>query len=306
MNWQTKCVIDNAKGALPFQARLRRLKDRLSPYQPNSRRDRETMVQGIRQVEWLSKVLPIKGASVLEIGSGWQPIVPLLYSLAGASQIFLTDLNVLLRPDTLAAALSSLRTQRQLLLDGLKLDPKALDHSLREDPRTSMEDRLKEMRLVYMAPCDCRKLDLPAASLDVVTSRNCLEHIPPGVLQEILRESYRLLKPGGAACHLVDHSDHWEHNDKNLSRINFLKYSDSVFRWTYLLNSLNYQNRLRHPEYIEMLHNVGFRLVREDHSVDEPALRYLAQMRLAERFRKFSNEDLATIDSLLLAVKARV
>ena len=75
------------------------------------------------------------------------------------------------------------------------------------------------------------------------------------------------------ACHLVDHSDHWEHNDKSLSRVNFLKYSDSFFRWTYIFNSLNYQNRLRHPEYIEMLHKAGFRLVREEHSVDEASLR---------------------------------
>jgi SAM-dependent methyltransferase len=303
MNWQAKCVIDNAKGALPFQAQLRRLKDRISPYQPNFRRDLDTIVQGIRQVEWMREVLPIQGASVLEIGSGWQPIIPLLYSLAGASQVFLTDRNVLLRPETFEAALYSLRTHTQVILDGLNLDPKVLGYALRQDPGTSMEDRLKEMHLVYMAPCDCRKLNLSAASLDVVTSRNCLEHIPPDVLQEIFHESYRLLKPGGAACHLVDHSDHWEHNDKSLSRVNFLKYSDSFFRWTYIFNSLNYQNRLRHPEYIEMLHKAGFRLAREEHSVDKASLRDLAQMRLAERFRKFSNEDLATIDSLLLAVK---
>ena len=302
MRWQAKCVIDSAKGALPFQAQLRRLKYRISPYQPNLREDPHTIAQGIRQVEWVSGVLPIKGASVLEVGSGWQPMIPLLYSLAGASQVFLTDRNVLLRPETFEAALYSLRTHTQVILDGLNLDPKVLDYALRQDPGTSMEDRLKEMHLVYMAPCDCRKLNLSAASLDVVTSRNCLEHIPPDVLQEIFHESYRLLKPGGAACHLVDHSDHWEHNDKSLSRVNFLKYSDSFFRWTNI-NSLNYQNRLRHPEYIEMLHKAGFRLAREEHKVDEASLRYLARMRLAERFRKFSNEDLATVDSLLLAVK---
>ena len=302
MRWQAKCVIDSAKGALPFQAQLKRLKDRISPYQPNLRQDMHTIAQGIHQVEWVSGFLPIKGASVLEIGSGWQPMIPLLYSLGGASRVFLTDLNVLLRPDTFAAALHSLRTQRQVILDRLKLDPKVMDYALREDPGTSMADRLREMHLVYMAPCDCRKLNLSSASLDVVTSRACLEHIPPDVIQDIFYESYRLLKPGGVACHLIDHSDHWEHHDKSISRVNFLKYSDSFFRWTYI-NSLNYQNRLRHPEYIEMLHNAGFRLVSEEHNVDEASLRYLAQIQLADRFRKFSNEDLATVDSLLLAVK---
>jgi hypothetical protein len=59
MNWRAKCAIDNAKGALPFQAELRRLKDRISPYQPNFRRDLDTIVQGIRQVEWVNEVLPM-------------------------------------------------------------------------------------------------------------------------------------------------------------------------------------------------------------------------------------------------------
>ena len=190
----------------------------------------------------------------------------------------------------------------RFILDGLKLDPKVLDHALREDPTTSMEDRLKEMHLVYMAPCDCRKLNLAAASLDVVTSRACLERVPPDVIQDVFNESYRVLKRGGVACHLVDHSDHWQHVDKRISRVNFLKYSDSFFRWTYI-NSLNYQNRLRHPQYLEMLRKAGFRLVREEHVVDEVSLRYLPQMRIAERFRNFSNEDLAISDSFLLAVR---
>ena len=60
-----------------------------------------------------------------------------------------------------------------------------------------MEDRLeKEMHLVYMAPCDCRKLNLAAASLDVVTSRACLERVPPDVIQDVFNESYRVLKRG--------------------------------------------------------------------------------------------------------------
>ena len=165
-----------------------------------------------------------------------------------------------------------------------------------------MTDRLKEMHLIYLAPCDCRGLNIPAASLDVITSRACLEHIPPDVILDIFRESYRLLKPGGVTCHMVDHSDHWQHNDKNIGRVNFLKYSDSLFRWT-SINPLNYQNRLRHPEYIEMLQKVGFRLACEEHTVDEESLRHLPKMRLAERSRKFSREDLATTSSLFLAVK---
>jgi len=302
MRWQAKCAIDSAKALIPFQARIRRLKDRIVPFKSSLLRDIQAIEQGILQVEWVNGVMPVKGASVLEVGSGWLPLIPIIYSLAGASRVFLTDLNVLLRPDTFAASLSSLRNQRELILDKLKLDPKVLDHLLREDSGVSIEDRLKEMNLVYMAPCDFRKLDLPAASLDVVTSRACLEHIPPDVIQGIFDEQYRLLKPGGAACHIVDHSDHWQHRDKSINRVNFLRYSESLFRCTHM-NPLNYQNRLRHPEYLEILRKSGLRLVREEHAVDEVSLRDLPHMRIAERFRRFSYEDLATTDSFLLAVK---
>lgn len=295
-------MIDNAKALLPFQAQLRRFKDRFVPYTPNADDDIHTIEQGIRQVQWVNAVLPIKDATVLEVGSGWQPMIPVLYSVAGASRVYLTDLNVLLRPDTFSAALRALRTERQVIVNDLKVDAQMLDHVLREDPARSMQERLKELHLVYLAPCDCRSLSLPADSLDVVTSRACLEHIPPDVLQDIFHESYRLLKRGGLACHWVDPSDHWEHQDKSLTRVNFLKYPDALFRWT-SINPINYQNRLRHPEYVEMLGKAGFRLIREERQVDEASLRSLPHIRIAKRFRRFSYEDLATIDSLLLAIK---
>lgn len=302
MNWQAKCVIDSTKALLPFQSRLRRLKDRVTPYKSDVGDNLHTIRQGLRQVKWVTESLDLKGACVLEIGSGWEPLIPILYSLAGASKVFLTDLNVLLRPSSFEAALESLRGQRETLRNQFDLDPSLLDHALRADAGTSMEDRLRELRLVYMAPCDCRKLGLPTASIDVVTSRACLEHVPPDVIQDIFYESFRLLRPGGVACHTVDYSDHWEHYDKRLSRVSFLKYSEATFRWTYI-NPLNYQNRLRHPEYIEMLQKSGLRLLREEHKLDQASLLRLPDMQVAERFHRFSPEELATIDGWLLATR---
>jgi hypothetical protein len=68
------------------------------------------------------------------------------------------------------------------------------------------------------------------------------------------------------------------------------------------VNPINYQNG-PHPEYIEMLRGGGFRLAREERLVDDASLRSLSHMKVAERFRKFSSEDLATADSLLPVVK---
>jgi hypothetical protein len=101
----------------------------------------------------------------------------------------------------------------------------------------------------------------------------------------------------------VDNSDHWQHGDRSISRVNFLRFSDSVFRWTYL-NGLNYQNRLRHSEYVQMLRRAGFEILRDDKDVDSGSLEALKTLPLDDRFRRFTAEDLATLSSYLVARKS--
>ena len=84
--------------------------------------------------------------------------------------------------------------------------------------------------------------------------------------------------------------------------MNFLQYSDRAFRLTYL-NSLNYQNRLRHSEYVEMLETCGFEILKEQRNVDAAALEMVKTLRLSPQFSRFSPQDLATMDSYLLARK---
>jgi hypothetical protein len=104
------------------------------------------------------------------------------------------------------------------------------------------------------------------------------------------------------ACHIIDNSDHWEHSDKTLSRLNFLRFSEAVFRWTYW-NGLNYQNRLRHSQYIDFLNAAGFSILAEEGPVDPAALSSLQNIPLAAPFRKFTPEDLAILTTSVLALK---
>jgi SAM-dependent methyltransferase len=205
-------------------------------------------------------------------------------------------------PASLHAALRSLTKHKSLIVERLRVREKTFDESMSCDASLDVDEALQRLRLKYLAPCDCQHLDLPAESLDVIVSRAVLEHIPPPVIDNIFSESFRLLKPGGLVCHFVDNSDHWEFRDKGISRVNFLKFSDSAFRWT-CLNKQNYQNRLRHPEYREMLLKAGFRVIREERKIDSRALTAIENLPVDQRFRSFANEDLAAIDSSLLAAK---
>lgn len=304
MRWQVKCLVNNCKGLVPFQDSMRRLKRRAVTYRPVLSRADFAIGEGIVQVQWLEENLgTLEGRRILEIGSGWELLLPMLFSLCGAERVYLTDLTALLDRYTLAGGLESFRRNRQRILDALHISPEKFDSKFGRDME-SEKQFLESHGFVYLAPCDCRHLPLGESSLDAVTSRSVLEHIPAPVIEDILKECLRVLKPGGLVCHFVDNSDHWEHGDKRISRVNFLRFSDGMFRLTHL-NSLNYQNRLRHSEYVDMLRRCGFEILRDERNVDTGAREALKTLSLAPRFRKFPPEDLAAMDSYLLARKPR-
>jgi len=106
-----------------------------------------------------------------------------------------------------------------------------------------------------------------------LTGSSVFEHITPEVIEEIIWQCGRILRPQGAMCHIMDKSDHWEHDDKSISRLNFLRYEDGWFWRIACFNPQNYQNRLRHPDYLAMFHRCGWESVVADGEPDEKALR---------------------------------
>jgi hypothetical protein len=297
MNWKLRCAVDTCKALIPFHEQLRRWKQSLG-YTPDLDNDRGAIEHGLLQIEWLSGQLPLDRAAVLEVGAGWEPLIPILFSLAGVRAIYTCDVNRLCTPSALKAAIRSIRSHRETIAGRLRLNNEEFDAAL-ASPEGGVDQALGKMRIRYLAPCDCRKIPLPDASLNIVTSRAVLEHIPSDVIRAIYSEAFRLLVPGGFMCHIVDNSDHWQHHDRRISRLNFLKYPDSLFRWT-CINGLGYQNRLRHSEHVSLMTGAGFAVVREERAVDRGALDDLRSLRVDRRFSHLEPEDLAALTSTLL------
>ena len=301
MRWQCRLLLDKIKGGLPAQESLRQAKRRICGFHADYSRDKWAIDEGIKQVQWVGSIIDLRSAQVIEIGSGWQPIIPLLYSLAGTGEVIMTDLKRLCHFETLIATAKSLLLNRALIAEQLNISDSAFERLAAQNGREPLEQRLRRFSIRYLAPCDFRKTGLPASSVGAVVSRSVLEHIPKEIVEAIFREAVRILRPGGVMCHFVDNSDHWEHSDRTISRVNFLRFSDNTFRW--MQSDGLYQNRLRHPEYAEMLRNSGLRLEREERIVDTKSLSALDCLPIAARFRSFSKEDLAALDSYFLAIK---
>jgi predicted SAM-dependent methyltransferase len=200
------------------------------------------------------KYSSVKDFSHLEIGTGWYPVVPVGMFLYGAGSITTVDLNRLSNPELTQTTLRKfLEYQRNGKLK--KFLPDILDERLKivlneaEHPSPDFFDLLEKHNIVYMV-MDARKLHLPDASVDLITSNNTFEHIYPEILDEILKEFRRLGKSGGVMSHAIDLSDHFAHMDKSITIYNFLKFSSA--EWKCIDNRLQPQNRMRIYNYREL------------------------------------------------------
>jgi len=113
----------------------------------------------------------------------------------------------------------------------------------------------------------------------------------------------RVLRPGGLALHNVACNDHYAHFDPRISFVNYLQYTESQWRkWN---NSLQYQNRLRAPEFLDLATKAGLEVIYKRISVRPGTRDALASLEIAPEFRRFSTEDLAITTVDFIARKPR-
>jgi ubiquinone/menaquinone biosynthesis C-methylase UbiE len=152
----------------------------------------------------------------------------------------------------------------------------------------------------YLAPTDAACLSVPDRSIDFHISFTVLEHIPAGIIASILKEAGRVLTTGGLLLHIIDPSDHFSHDDRSITAVNFLQFSDR--EWKRLAgNKFMYHNRLRAYEYVELFKRAGVRLIGQREAIDEQSLAVLRNgFGLDERFCHIKHEQLAVRSIILM------
>ena len=104
---------------------------------------------------------------------------------------------------------------------------------------------------------DPARLPLADASADLCHSGGVLEHYRPAVLAAFLRESFRVLRPGGIASHVYDHRDHLRHVDPGWPFLAHMALPDPVHR-TLFGHRLMFHNRLAPTEVLALFRAAGF------------------------------------------------
>jgi len=229
---------------------------------------------------------PSGETTCLDFSSGMHLQNQLGLSLLGLKKIYTYDVQKLARPELVTSTIQFYRRFK----DRLPVDPSRM-----EDVPPLTSNNLAAIlwtffRIVYKAPANLRATGLEADSLDLIVSRNTLEHIPEQDIRRIIPECRRLLKKGGVAIFSIDYRDHWSFFDPRLTIYHFLKYGDAA--WKLLNPRIHYQNRLRHIDYGNILRDSGLTILKQEAAgpdqVEQQAFR---NTRLAPRYRTAYAED---------------
>ncbi len=293
MRWKAKAAVQTAFSHMPWGESLNYLcQRRLFRALPlDDETFRRTVATAKRHIENLARhgTAPIDEARFYEFGAGKDLVIPLASYCFGVEQQVLVDIRRLVRDELVVGTV-------RRLCDGPRPGMSRTPDAALAEP--DMDRRLAALGISYRAPCDAADTGLEAATIDYVTSTSTLEHIPEPDIPSILRESRRLLSADGLLSLFIDYQDHYSYADPSISVYNFLQFEDAEWaRWS---PSLQYQNRLRHSDYLALFEEEGFEVV-DDQSTAGSAqdLHTLRGLTLAERFRRHSPPDLAVRDALV-------
>jgi SAM-dependent methyltransferase len=308
MRWNTKALIQRVLSVTPAgekiyywgQFRVGGLRD----FRVESRaRQGELLLESLAGIGE-----DVCGRRAVEIGTGWVPIIPLLFWLHGQEECHTYDVTQLLSPQLVVEAAKQLVALYDAAGEATRGGQgeeqfRARLRALRELACASASgyDVLKGCNIHYHAPVDAASTALPNESVDLVYSNTVLEHVPLPELRRLFAESYRILRPGGHITHLIDISDHFSHSDPSITPINFLQFSEAAF--SKFNTRFLFQNRLRPSAWHQLISAYGFEIIHWRPTTDKESLQQLPLMRLDKAFAGSAPEEICAVQIEVVARK---
>jgi hypothetical protein len=202
--------------------------------------------------------------NALEIGTGYFMVEPLLLSLLGFKQVFTVDISKDVTLKTVRRTLDYLFTEKYLeeIKKHSSMSPEEIEKQIQMINQShSLEELLRQSRIVYIAPYQSGELVLPDMRFDWIFSQVVFEHIPPQKLEKLFAVFQNSIADDGAMVHTINFIDHFTNpgfwSDREISEFNFLKFSDA--EWNFWAgNDIAYTNRLSHLFYFELAERHGF------------------------------------------------
>ena len=308
MDWRLKGTIQKALGYVPGGRRIHYQLQRKVGGLVDFGRECDLKVDDWRLMmgHLRARGIDVRGARLVEIGTGRAPTLALSLYLAGAAKVFSLDLLRLVEHELVLDLADRLMIHVAAIAQTAgRPEPEvtALQRGLVDALGRSASLAVATGNVVdYRAPADATETGLPAGSVDIVFSSGVLEHMRPHVIEASFAEARRLLRPGGVMFHSVNCGDHYAYADAKIDQLHYLRFSDDEWeRWN---NDFLYQNRLRAKDFTAMASAAGFTIEVDTSRAIPQRLAQLDKITVHSRFAGYTREELAVTTVDFVARKA--
>jgi len=244
---------------------------------------------------------PADRFSVIEVGTGWFPIIPIGLHLCGAKEVLTFDIARLLQRDTFAMVVEYF-CQFARTGELYRVLPEARVDLVSEFIRLAHSSKnlspIEFLKCLRIRPVlgDVRALPVEDKSVDLVFSHGVLEHFPLQFLTQATAEFYRVCADSSIMSHFIGIKDQFSSFDHSITQFNNLRYSERAWQW--LDSPIIPQNRLRVSDYIHVFRNAGFEVSsREDIKAPESELN---KTKVSQEFLRYSRDELLVLYSWLV------
>lgn len=230
------------------------------------------------------------GKRVLELGTGWHGSDIAVFYVLGASEIHTCDVLPHLDVNLLKQMLRGVIDNSDYVAAANGVAPETVKaRASRVMAASDLPEALGLMKVRYHAPSVLYNTTLPDDYFDLFYSHSVLQRICPQDLYRCLIKARKCLRNGAYGLHVIHHSDHNARHDRKLNSMAYLQYGNA-YDWLQS-KQFNYQNRLRHSEFIGVFQECGFKVVGEE--VTRADVAFVGKMKLAKRFHGIPIDDLA-------------
>ena len=253
-------------------------------------------------VQYLDRLgaFDFKKADILEVGTGWYPIIPIGFFLLGSPNVHSIDVAPLVNLENIKQTIRFYLKRRSRLseLGSISFSEMRwgkLAHLYEQMDELTWTQVLQQLHLDIRTGSQAYD-GIVSGSVHYVCSNNTLEHVYPDDLRKIFRHFKRVLHEDGLMSHFIDMTDHYAHFDPSISVYHFLRFSTA--QWNIINNSIQPMNRLRLYEYMELFDQLGFLqldVVQWPNKIDE-----LRQIRIGSTYRNVPVELLAPCHAYLI------
>lgn len=303
MNWKAKAYLQKILGWLPFGNSINYFFQR--KVTKNLPVSEKIFYEKITLAEYhfdnfinYSKNKITDSIVFFEFGAGWDLIIPMTYYAKGIRNQVIIDINRKLKFELINDTL------RRFIANKSKIENITGEfvNQINFEEINDLKKLKESIGIEYIAPMDASKTNFADNTFDFISNTSTFEHIPEESILPIMKECRRILKDGGIMSCVIDLQDHYSYFDNNISVYNFLQFSDK--EWKKYNHPIQFQNRLRANDYIDLFTRAGFDIIKMVLEwPNEIEKNQLNSINIDTKFSKYDTENLSVKVLKILLIK---